>query len=65
MKRFVTFDTGDKMYHLGINRANSYVLSGGSPGRIKRIAEYLEPESELIESDRGLVTSMGIIKDCL
>ena len=58
MKRQVTFNTGDTMYHLEIDRANPYVLSGGSPGRIKRMAECLD-HPEVIVSDRGLVTVHG------
>ena len=55
----MTFDTGDTMYHLGICKANPNVLTGGSPGRIRRVAEYLS-DAEVIESDRGLVTVHGM-----
>lgn len=61
MKRYVTFNTGDTTYHLGIRHANPSILSGGSPGRIRKIAKYLE-NTELIESDRGLVTVHGTYK---
>jgi uridine phosphorylase len=62
MKRFVTFNTGDKMYHLEIDKAYPNVLSAGSPGRIRRIANYLDKVEEIIESDRGLVTVHGEYK---
>lgn len=61
MQRHVTFDTGDKMYHLGISYANPFVLSGGSPGRIKKMAEYID-NPEIIESERGLATVHGSYK---
>ena len=59
MQRAITFDSGEKSLHLGITNAHPYVISGGSPGRIRRIAKYLA-NSEIIESDRGLVTVHGL-----
>ena len=62
MRRRFTFNTGETTYHLGITHAHPNVVSGGSPGRIKKIATYLDsPDSkpEIIESDRGLVTVHG------
>ncbi len=59
MKRQVTFDTGNKMYHLEIEKAYPFVVSGGSPGRIKRIANYLDDIEGCIECERGLVTIHG------
>lgn len=57
----MTFDTGDKTCHLEIGYAHPYVLTAGSPGRIKRIAPYLDNHI-IIESDRGLVTVHGYYK---
>jgi len=51
------------MYHLSINSAFPNVLSAGSPGRIRKIAGYLDTEYESIESERGLVTIHGRYKD--
>ncbi len=50
------------MYHLGIDKAHPYVLSAGSPGRIKRIANYLDSVEKIIKSDRGLITVHGKYK---
>ena len=58
MRRRFTFDTGSKSMHLHIDRAYPNVISGGSPGRVRRIANYLDVE-EIVESDRGLVTVHG------
>lgn len=54
----VTFQTGGPSAHLGITYAHPNVLCGGSPGRIRDIAEYLK-NPEVIESRRGLVTVHG------
>lgn len=61
MRRIYTFDTGEKSCHLGISNSYPNVLTAGSPGRIRRIADYLE-NPEMIESDRGLVTVHGSYK---
>lgn len=61
MRRQYTFDTGNRTYHLDIETSYPYVISGGSPGRIKRIANFLEKKT-IIESDRGLVTVYGTYK---
>ena len=50
-------------YHLGISHAHPYVLSGGSAGRIERLAEYLDKVDELILSDRKHVTVHGEYKN--
>jgi uridine phosphorylase len=63
MKREVTFNMGERSCHLEISYANPYVISGGSPGRVKRIAEYLDKVDEVIESDRGLATVHGSYKN--
>jgi len=60
--KYVTFETGRKSCHLEIDRANPLVLSGGSPGRIRRMAQYLD-KPEIIESDRGLVTVHGSYRE--
>lgn len=57
----MTFDTGDKMYHLEISYAHPSVLTAGSPGRIRKIADYLV-NPQLVESERGLVTVHGYYK---
>jgi len=56
----ITFP-GFPKYHLNISEANPYIISGGSPGRIRKIANYLD-NVELIESERGLVTVHGEYK---
>lgn len=62
MRRWVTFKT-PKMSHLDIERANPYVLTGGSPGRMLQIAEQLDKVDETVKSDyRGLVTVNGEYK---
>lgn len=61
MQRYFTFDTGEKSCHLELSHAHPYVLSGGSPGRIRKVKEFLD-DPELIESDRGLVTIHGLYK---
>ncbi len=62
MRRQYTFDTGSLMYHLEIDRANPNVLTGGSPGRIRRVAQYLN-DPQVVESDRGLVTVHGFYRE--
>lgn len=61
MRHHFTFDTGAKSLHLEIEKANPYVLTAGSPGRIRRVAPFLEG-SEIVESDRGHVTIHGMYK---
>ena len=58
MRRQYTFNTGETMYHLEIRHAHPNVITAGSPGRIRRMAQYLD-NAEVIESDRGLVTVHG------
>jgi uridine phosphorylase len=62
MKREMTFDTGDKMYHLGISYAYPNVISGGSADRIENIANYLDNVEEVVESDRKHITVHGSYK---
>jgi len=50
------------MYHLEIRSAHPNVLTAGSPGRVKKMAAYLD-QPQIIESDRGLVTVHGTYKD--
>lgn len=59
MRRTYTFNTGDIMYHLGISFSHPNVVSGGSPGRIRKVQGFLDSGSTLVESDRGLVTVHG------
>lgn len=55
----ITFKTGNnKEYHLEIEEMNSNLLSAGSPGRVHKIADYLQnPEVE--EGSRGLTVVHG------
>ncbi len=49
----ITFKTASgKAYHLDIDRIHPNILSGGSPGRIKKMAKFVK-NPELIEGDRG------------
>lgn len=58
----ITFITrSGKSAHLGISEINPYVLTSGSPGRVRKVAEFLE-EAEIIESGRGLVTVNGVYR---
>ena len=52
------------MPHLGITNAHNNVLTMGSPGRVRRVADYLE-DGELVESERGLLTVHGKYKGIL
>ncbi len=61
MRRYMTFETGEKSAHLEISYAHPNVISGGHNGRIRRIAPLLSTP-EIIESDRGLVTVHGTYK---
>lgn len=55
----VTFGTDDeKQYHLEIDRVNPNILSAGSPGRIRKVADFLE-DPEIEEGDRGLTVVHG------
>ena len=57
----VTFQTGGPSAHLEITYAHPNVLCGGSPGRVRDMASYLN-NAEIIESRRGLVTVHGDYK---
>ena len=55
----ITFKTADgKSYHLEIGRLNPNILTAGSPGRIRRVSDYLEG-AETIEGARGLTVVSG------
>ncbi len=55
----ITFKTADgKAYHLEIDRLNPNILTAGSPGRIRKIKEYVEG-AEIIEGERGLTVLNG------
>ncbi|KXB05538.1 hypothetical protein AKJ49_00575 [candidate division MSBL1 archaeon SCGC-AAA382A03] len=55
----ITFKTeGGKEYHLKIDRMNSNILSAGSPGRVQKIAKYLD-KSEIQEGSRKMTVVHG------
>ncbi|MCS7131208.1 MAG: hypothetical protein NZ934_00530, partial [Hadesarchaea archaeon] len=55
----ITFRTADgKAYHLEIDRINPNILTAGSPGRVLKVAEYLD-EVEVIEGDRKMTVVNG------
>lgn len=55
----ITFKTGDgKEYHLEVEKMNPNILSAGSPGRVRKIAEYLE-NTEIQEGSRGMTVVHG------
>tara|TARA_Y100000310_G_scaffold342565_1_gene446345 strand:- start:1055 stop:1948 length:894 start_codon:yes stop_codon:yes gene_type:complete len=62
MQRNVTFNTGDKSYHLGISYAHPYMITGGSANRIEKVAKYLDKVDEIIGSKRKHVTVHGSYK---
>jgi uridine phosphorylase len=58
----ITFRTADgKAYHLEIDRLNPNILTAGSPGRVLKVAEYLE-DVEVIEGDRKMTVVNGTYK---
>lgn len=58
----ITFKTKDgKEYHLETDHMNPNILSAGSSGRIKKIANYLD-DVETQEGDRGLTIIHGKYK---
>ena len=55
----ITFKTDeDRQYHLEVGEMNSNILSAGSPGRVRKIADYLKG-SEIVEGDRGMTVVHG------
>lgn len=55
----ITFGTDDEReYHLDIDEINPNILSAGSPGRIKKVSNFLE-HAEIEEGDRGLTVVHG------
>lgn len=55
----ITFKTASgKAYHLDVGKLNPNILSGGSSGRIRKIAKYLK-NSEIEEGDRGYTVVHG------
>ncbi|MEW6592112.1 MAG: hypothetical protein AB1305_00245 [Candidatus Hadarchaeota archaeon] len=55
----ITFTTASgEAYHLGVDKLHPNILSGGSSGRIKKIAKYLK-DSEIQEGDRGYTVVHG------
>jgi uridine phosphorylase len=58
----ITFKTADgKAYHLEIDRLNPNILTAGSSGRIRKIADYLDG-AEVIEGDRKMTVVNGKYK---
>ncbi|MEM2908077.1 MAG: hypothetical protein QXP65_02610 [Candidatus Hadarchaeales archaeon] len=58
----ITFRTADgKAYHLEIDRINPNILTAGSPGRVLKVAEYLD-DAEVIEGDRKMTVVNGRYK---
>ncbi|KXA88635.1 hypothetical protein AKJ57_06560 [candidate division MSBL1 archaeon SCGC-AAA259A05] len=59
----ITFRTegGDK-YHLEIDRLSPNILSAGSPGRVEKIADFLE-NVEFQEGSRKMTVVHGKYKD--
>ena len=58
----ITFKTADgKAYHLEIDRLNPNILTAGSSGRIRKIADYLDGV-EVIEGDRKMTVVNGKYK---
>lgn len=59
----ITFKTNDgKEYHLETDHLNPNLLSAGSPGRIKKIANYLD-DVETQEGERGMTIVHGNYKN--
>ncbi len=59
----ITFGSGDeKQYHLEIDEINPNILSAGSPGRVKKISDFLEG-AEIEEGERGLTVVHGEYHD--
>jgi len=55
----ITFRTSTgRSAHLEVSRLNPYVLTGGSPSRIKKVAEFLE-KPEVFAGERGHVVVNG------
>ncbi|MBS3815882.1 MAG: hypothetical protein KGY45_04910 [Hadesarchaea archaeon] len=58
----ITFKTEDgKAYHLEVEKLNPNILSGGSPGRVRQIADYLD-NAEVEEGKRGMTVVHGDYK---
>lgn len=55
-----------RTYHLDIEKdfISSYILTAGSPSRIKLLSNYLE-DVEIREGSRGLIVVRGVYKDLL
>ena len=55
----ITFKTADgKAYHLEIDRLNPNILTTGSPGRIRRVSDYLKGAKTVV-GKRGLTVVSG------
>ncbi|KXA96535.1 hypothetical protein AKJ38_03095 [candidate division MSBL1 archaeon SCGC-AAA259I14] len=55
----ITFKTGTgKKYHLEIDSMNPNILSAGSPGRVRKIADYLD-NTKIIEGGRKMTVVHG------
>lgn len=59
----ITFTTSSgRSAHLEVSRLNPYILTGGSPGRIRRIAEFLK-DPEVFVGERGHIIVNGSYGD--
>ena len=59
----ITFKTSSgKSAHLEVDRINPYILTGGSPSRIRRVAEFLK-DPEVFIGERGHVVVNGLYRD--
>ena len=63
MRRLITFDTGEKSYHLGIAHAHPNILTGGSRGRVLAARDYLDNPEAFENETRGKTTVHGTYKE--
>lgn len=55
----ITFRTGEgKEYHLEVDHINPNILSAGSPGRVRKIADFMD-DTEVQEGSRGMTVVHG------
>lgn len=63
MKKSITHKNADgKQYHLGIDHLNANILTGGSPGRMRKVADFLD-DAEIFQGERGHTVVHGKYKD--
>ncbi len=59
----ITFTTSSgRSAHLEVDRMNPYILTGGSPSRIRRVAEFLK-DPEIFIGERGHIVVNGLYGD--